>query len=348
MRIGKLAAHCCIRVQKMALPLIERGHEVHCVANKVPSFYENYTTFSLFADLGQLRSMIKLLAPRVDLFHCHNEPSWFVTLVKETTDKPVVLDVHDSFLARSTDEEAQAKQAAGEDHIRITTEERNNFQLADALVFVGGSFREVVASEFDLTQPSIVLPSYVPRFLYRYNTGPWWGGLCYEGKVVMPDAAQHGFHYCDYLDFAKETRRLGLDFHIYGGPTKKEFRELYGEIAFIHPPLEYNKLLQKVSRHDWGLVGNLTPSPEWDVALPNKLWEYLACGLPVVAMHASECAEFVQREGVGIVVSEPEELVWRWAEHRQCRANVLKKRGQWAMDEHIPRLEALYEEVLSG
>jgi hypothetical protein len=36
-------------------------------------------------------------------------------------------------------------------HIRETSEERNNFQLADGLVFPGDEFRELVTGEFKLT-----------------------------------------------------------------------------------------------------------------------------------------------------------------------------------------------------
>ena len=319
---------------------------MHCAAYQVPSFIEHYKTFTLCTDLGQLSSWVETMAKEVDLFHAHNEPSWFVSLIKEITDKPVVLDVHDSFLARSTPEEDDAKKEAGELHIRVSTEERNNFQLADALVYPGDAFRKIVETEFALTQPALTLPSYVPQHLYRYNAGPWMGGLVYEGKVTTPENSSHGFQYANYLDLAKEFNRLGVDFHLYAGKTEKKFHDLYGEIAFVHPPLSYNELLKAVSCHDWGLVGNLNPSPEWKVAMPNKLFEYLACGVPVVAMNADDCAELILREGIGIVVKDPDELAWRWAEHRECRANVIKKRRKFAMDAHIHKLEELYRSLV--
>lgn len=330
----------------MALPLLEAGHDVHCVSNRIPPFWESYSTYSLYADIGQLCNTIKALDPHVDLFHCHNEPSWFVSLVKEVSDKPVVLDVHDSYLSRTTPKEDEAKKEANEVNIRVTTEERNNFQLADALVYPGEAFRQTVQTEFALDQPALTLPSYVPQFLYRYNTAPWLGGVVYEGRVQMPKDAKHGFQYCEYLDLAKRFNTLGVDFHLYAGKTQKEYHELYQDIAFVHVPLDYRELLKAVSGHDWALVGNIQPTPQWAVAMPNKLFEYLAAQVPVVVMHADACAEFVEREGVGIAVGSPEELRDRWAEHRTCRAEVIKKRRKWAMESHIHKLEELYAEVL--
>ena len=332
----------------MALPLLEQGHEVHCLSNRLSGFWEAYTTFSLWSEIGQLEAMVKLLAPVVDVFHCHNEPSWFVTLIKESVDTPVVLDVHDSFLSRTTVDEESLLREKGEESHRVTTEERNNLQAADALVYPGHAFKSVVADEFDLTQPSLVLPSYVPKFLHRYNTGPWHGGVCYEGKVNLPDDTAHGFHYCEYKPLAKSLHNFGIDFHLYAGRNDKQFFDTYNDIAFVHGPLDYKGLIKSISSHDWGLVGNLHKAPQWSIAFPNKMFEYIAAGVPVVSMNADACADFVKSEGVGIAVDDAEDLAWRWPEHRQCRNNIIKRRMDWCMDDHIYELINLYQEVSCG
>ncbi len=334
----------------MAIPLIERGHNVHLVGMKIPSFYEQYKTFTLCNDVGQMLETLKLYSKGsdVDVFHCHNEPSWFVSALKEITDKPVILDVHDSYLARSTPEEATEALNRGESHVRISTEERNNFQMADALVFPGEDFRNVVCGEFGLKQPALTLPSYVPSRFYRYSTKDWHGGLVYEGKVNLPSETKGnntGFSYCDYTELAKRAKAIGMDFHLYSARTDEKFKQHYGETAFIHKPQPFEGLLDAVSRHDWGVVGNVNKTREWEVAFPNKLFEYLATGVPVVSMHAEQCSKFVESTGVGISVSGPEELAERWKEHRDARKRVFKERQAWSMNSHIHKLEDFYKEV---
>lgn len=350
MKIVMVAGHACIRVQKMAIPLIEKGHDVHLVAMKIPSFHEQYKTFTFCNDLGQMLDALKLYAKGADadVFHCHNEPSWFVSALKEITDKPVILDVHDSYLARSTKEAATEALDKGERHVRVHAEERNNFQLADALIFPGDDFREVVTSEFRLEQPALTLPSYVPDRYYRYSTLDWHGGLVYEGKVNLPEetkGASKGFDYCDYTEMSRRTKAIGMDFHLYAARTDEKFKKHYGDYAFVHEPLRYEDLLNSVTRHDWGLVGNSTKTREWQVAMPNKLFEYLASGVPVVSMNADHCSRFVQETGVGISVEGPEELADRWKEHREVRKKVFKERKAWSMNAHIHKLESFYEEV---
>jgi glycosyltransferase involved in cell wall biosynthesis len=347
MNIVMVAGHCCIRVQKMAIPLIEKGHDVHLIGSKVPSFHEQYKSFSLCCDPEQYIEAIKLhvLAGKVDVFHCHNEPSWFVTAIKEMCDVPVILDVHDSFLTRSTPEQAVKALDAGEKHVRICVEERNNFQLADGLVFPGEDFRGKVVSEFGLKQPALTLPSYVPKRFYQYSHADWHGGLVYEGKVNLPEETKgynSGFNYCDYTDVATRSSQIGLDFHLYAGRQDEKFRKHYAEKAFIHKPLDYTELMSRIGRHDWGLVGNSVKTEQWKAAMPNKLFEYVAAGMPVVSMNADHCSRFLEETGMGISVGGPEELAERWAEHRPTRAKVVKERQAWSMNAKIHELEGFY------
>jgi glycosyltransferase involved in cell wall biosynthesis len=335
----------------MALSLGERGHTVRLISQKIPSFAESYDLYVKAHSIHQMREAIKVLAPVTDVFHCHNEPSWFVTLVKEMCDVPVVLDVHDSYLARVTPDEADRYEEDGKDYLRVTVEERNNFQLADGLVFPSPTFAGMICQEYNLTQPSLVLPSYVNRNLYAYNCQEWMGGLVYEGRVDLAEDLKEskqktGFSYTVYEPLAKKAKEIGLDFHLYSRSDDK-FKEAYKD-ALVHDPVPYPKLMRAISRHDWGLVGNLHKTPEWKVAFPNKLFEYLAAGVPVVAINADYCGGFLEREGLGIAVDSLEELCNRWGEHTEIRKTVLKRRLNFCMENHIDRLESLYQEVTRG
>jgi glycosyltransferase involved in cell wall biosynthesis len=352
MKIAMVAGHACIRVQKMALPLIEKGHDVHLVSKKIPSFMERYSSFSMSLGVNHFINAIKNLSHEVDVFHCHNEPSWFVTMVKEHTDVPVILDVHDSDVARWTNKEEEESRKGDNPIYRTSVEERNNFQLADALVFPSEPFAEQIMEYFRLTQPHIVLPSYVPRELFQYHANEYLGGLVYEGRVDLVEDIeknpQRSYKYCDYSELAKEAHEAGLQFNIYAVRSDEKMKKVYGDIAFLHSPKEFQALLPKVARHDWGLVGNSFPSPEWDVALPNKMFEYVACGVPVVAMNAAYCERFVVETGIGIAVKSIAELKDRWGEHQECRNRLLKIRQKLTMDNNIKSLEDLYASVVDN
>jgi glycosyltransferase involved in cell wall biosynthesis len=350
MKIVMVSGHACIRVQKMALVLVEKRHKLYHVAGKVPNYAEAYESFMVCSDLDQYIQSIKLLAKEVDIFHAHNEPSWFVNIIKEHCDTPVILDVHDSYLARITPEEEDRMKAEGKKVSRIITEERNNFQLADGLVFPGERFGNLIKKEFYLQQPSITLPSYLPRKLFKYDGREWLGGLVYEGRVDLKKETEkgnnHGFRYAVYEDLAKETKRINMDFHLYVTRQDKPFMDVYDELSFVHAPRSFDQLIKSISRHDWGLVGNLEYTPEWDIAFPNKLFDYMAACVPVVAINAGAVGEFLLKNDIGIVVKSIEELANRWPEHERCRKNLMKLRQKFSMDAHIHELEELYDGVI--
>lgn len=337
-----LTRHCCIRVMKQALPLLARGHKVHLITEKVAQYADHCTTVTMYDSQDHLYESIKLHSD-ADIFHCHNEPSWFVTCCKETFwDKPVVLDVHDSFLLRRNPEELKENP----EYYLVSADERNNIQLADGLVYVCDPMKEIVEREFEPKGKSIVLPSLVPERFYRIDYGRWWGGLVYEGRIDIDDELDDKwdfFQYSNYLPLAKAARELGIDFHVFTPRENEKVRKIYGDACFLHNGVRLNKLVQKLAGHDWGLVGNIRQFQEWKYALPNKLFEYMAGCVPIVSMYAEECSNWIKEFGVGITVETLEDLTKRWKEHEECRARVIKYRKEFAMERHIEKLEELYK-----
>lgn len=346
-KVLKLTYHCCIRVIKEAMPLIARGHEVHVVAAKVTQYADHFSSISVYNDQNQLISAIRAHAD-CDVIHCHNEPSWFVSVAKETLpDKPVVLDVHDSMLLRRTDQ--QVLEARNNAIYRYTCDERNNFQLADGLVFVGPAMRDIVTEGYKLTQPSCVIPSVLPERFYRVDFGKWMGGICYEGRIdIEHELADkwNFFQYSNYVPFAKKCREIGMDFHVYTPRKSEDVRKVYGEVCHLNPPYGLRELIKVMGGHDWGLVGNIGAHEEWKHALPNKLFEYFGACLPVVCLNADESWDMIKDIGMGIKVDSVEELADRWKEHRECRKNVIKYRANFVMERHAPKLLDLYRKLV--
>jgi len=350
MKIAMVTNHSCIRVHKIALPLIERGHEVHLMAKKTSNWDSHYKTFSHYQHIEQFLESARVYEPYIDLWHVHNEPSWYVYAIKEISNKPVVLDVHDTFLTRTTPEEWEKAMSEGKPHVRVTAEERASFQMADALNFVSNSLADAARSEFKLEQPFSILPSYVPRMWYKYHFKEWMGDLVYEGRVTIP--AEHeglkngtGANYCDYTDLAKKAQAIGINLHLYPGRGDQAMKDIYEPLAMVHPGYPYNTLLDQISRHDWGVVGNTVNSPQWHVALPNKMFDYMAAGVPSVCFNATEAAKMALEHGYGIVVESMEQLAQEWARHRECREKLIKCRQDFAMDSHIHIVEDLYKTV---
>lgn len=329
------------------MPLLSAGHKVHLAAAKVTQYSDHFSSLSVYHDMNQLVEIIKLHED-VDVIHCHNEPSWFVSVAKEVfPDKPVVLDVHDSMLLRRTDE--GVAEAKSNEIYRYTCDERNNFQLADGLVFVGPAMRDIVLEGYKLNQPYCVVPSSLPERFYRVDFGKWLGGLVYEGRIDIENELSdkwNFFQYSNYAPLARECREIGMDFHVYTPRKSPQVRKEYEDICYLHEPMGVRELIKAMGAHDWGIVGNLGDHEEWKHALPNKLFEYMGACLPVVCINADESWDTIKDLGMGIKVDSIQELADRWKEHRECRKNVVKYRTEFVMERHVGKLIDLYRKLV--
>jgi hypothetical protein len=81
-------------------------------------------------------------------------------------------------------------------------------------------------------------------------------------------------------------------------------------------------------------------------AVPNKLFEYIAAQVPIVALNAGHAGKWIEKEGIGINIKTLDELEQRWDEHEECRNTLTKKRLGYRMENHIHKLEKLYEEII--
>ena len=98
-------------------------------------------------------------------------------------------------------------------------------------------------------------------------------------------------------------------------------------------------------------------------ALPNKLFEYIAAGVPIIVANADTAAQFVTQLGIGVVLPTLEpttpidivRLAWVSAmkealteeNQKRCKANILKHRDKFTMDAQIGAITGLYNDVMT-
>jgi glycosyltransferase involved in cell wall biosynthesis len=62
----------------------------------------------------------------------------------------------------------------------------------------------------------------------------------------------------------------------------------------------------KLASGAWAGMSLLSSTPAFESAIPSKVYEYLACGLPVLSTPIRRAAELVEQAGAGAVVADPE------------------------------------------
>jgi glycosyltransferase involved in cell wall biosynthesis len=107
-------------------------------------------------------------------------------------------------------------------------------------------------------------------------------------------------------------------------------------------------MMRQLSRYDWGLCGHLDSHPQWQKAMPNKLFEYIAAGIPIISINAGEVSEFVNEHGIGYSADGADYLnrIATDSVLRNAYADVImEKRHKFTMESQVPEIEALYAEA---
>lgn len=328
MKIVFVGNHCCIRLTKEAMALGKK-HDLHIIGFNKPATLEYVKTFVHCQSKDHLKEAIKL-HDDADIIHVHNEPNWLVPVIREVYSGPLILDVHDSMAYRSDKPE----------HVNNVME-RTAFDLCDGMVLVSEKCAEITKTN----KPSCILPSFINEEFMSSREHFWVGGAVYQG-LLSTDKTPEVMQYANYKRMEEEFDRIGVPLHLYS-PKRSEW-DWYYKKAIIEEPLPFNVLIKTLGQFDWGVLGNIDIYKDWQVAFPNKLFDYMAAGIPIVAFNAEAAGTFVEKHGIGIHVKSADEFLERYEERQKCQSNVFRKRQQWTMENQIHVVEDLYKKVIHG
>ena len=335
MNVVFASVHCCIRVVKEGLALAKKGINVHFLQERFANDYFPgvLPTCSFYTGPEQYMAKLKRMEG-IDIIHVHNEPDWVGKLAKQARpDIPVIFDAHDLNSAR--------KGICSDD-------EADSFAMCDGFVYPSQEYMDHATSWHNVKKPQIVLHSKCIKEFTEIAPLPRMGGLVYQGGLGVSQVdGGMSYDYRDYRRLATTLTNLKVPLTLIS--ATQMIQGAYGATgALVIYPLHYLQLLQTLSRFDWGLCASPVRSTQWDWAMPNKLFEYLAAGIPVMVYQAAACAKFVEEHKVGIVVEKLQDVPKMLGYHHEFRKKVEKKRKDFLIEDEIHKLLTLYQEVLNA
>lgn len=345
--ICMVSDHGCIRVFKEGNALRQHGYEVHLLARQDAFGFNIFNSFGKYVNGEDGAKCVSFYDKHVDIFHIHNEPDWLVPMTRAATKKPIIFDLHDLESMRRQDVpdpvEAQA------------------FNEADGFVHVSETCREYAEKNHGSAKPSIVLPAYVnKRFMPDPLTLP--KATCLDSIVYQGGIAVN-------KDIAKKTLSTGEEAMVgnyrYYVPMAKAFIQDGYNVTFFSAHnvtttayhnmgacvldwVPYPTMLAGLRTHGFGFTGACFSAPLMEGAMPNKLFEYMSQGVIPVALFCQEVEDFVQKHECGIALESLSHVRQQIESHDllKLRRNILDLNPQLIMEDHIWRLEKLYEQVL--
>lgn len=252
----------------------------------------------------RLAETIEAFAP--DLIHNHNLPDVLTVACQRIAGGrvPIVHDVHDFQSLRKTPYEDGFP-----DPPDPIAAERAAIEGSDALVTVSDRLLAEIEARYRVPPLRAVLPNYalardLPDPATLPEPGPREGRplrIVYQGTLSTARG-----HY-DLREIFAAVVESGAELHVFPGRgPMPEYRELAGRLGgmVLHETLPTRELLARLPEFDAGWAGFNDELNDAHLAtvLPNKAFEYLGCGLPVLTLEHDALARWLRREGAGLVI----------------------------------------------
>ncbi len=332
----------CIRNYKIATALIQRGHKVSLAyaKAKLSQMYKDLSD-SVYTQIFHIKSNKELweLIEHFDLVHCHNEPD-ILTVTALAGKRPVIHDTHDLISLRDPENETLkyfesiANYGA---HGRVYT---TPYQLQSA------------SKQYGIKEHSIVLFNYSSQQdlptsnLPKLSTQDGHIHLVYEGGIGSNP------HRNFYELFTQLALNKKIHIHLYPSFKNNEIDKLFANYNNIHiyDPVSPKQIIKEMSQYDIGIIPfNLEKGNKvfLETTIANKLFEYLAAGLPVLTSNLKSYQDFFTTNKVGRTFNSVTEIFDILNNGFLDEYKFDPQEYIYTYEDQIYRLESLYDKVMT-
>lgn len=308
-------------------------------------FFDKFVMLSKDNPEKSISELVNCYKP--DIIHSHNAPD-FLTLaaLNSVKDTPIIHDTHDALTMRKTpysltDDEERVSQYAVEE--KIANEESHG------RIYITKGVQDYLRDQYSVDHgPEIIFNNYVPKanipqkLETKLSSIDGETHIAYAGTIT---SQTEGHHY-DLRGIFREIADHQFHIHIYASREDEVYERLARESEYIHyhGHLDQRELMNELTRYDYGWAGfnDAKNKVHLDVCLPNKTFEYISCGLPVLSYSHKTLTEFIEGNNVGFILNNIGEL----EESESIRENVLKNRYSFTVENNIERLSDYYLTVM--
>ena len=286
----------------------------------------------------------------LQIIHCHDlEPLWIAVDLKMKTRAKLVYDAHEL--------ETERNGSRGIRKALSQFQEKYLMPYVDHLITVSPSIRDWYAQRYP--DKPISLVRNIPHVVDSGSKS-----VAARKSLKLPDKALL-FLYLGGLNQGRgiETMLLvfedpGVRHHVLfmgSGPLVSKIKSYSGRCRRIHylPPVQPNEVISYARGADVGLCLTEDSCLSYRYSLPNKLFEYLLSGLPVVASNLPDQAKIISDHQAGWVIPPNAKALREFlcqldaSTARQMRLGLSDRVKDLRWDNEAKILLGVYEGLLS-
>lgn len=290
---------------------------------------------------------------KYDVMHCHDLNALHLGVISKLFNRnlKVIYDAHEY--------ETEVNYLVGFKQKLARVTERFLIKYADAVITVSDAIADEYVRLYNIPKPYLVLNT--PPFkevekkdIFRetFSIDKVQTIFLYQGNLSRGRGVEVVLETFKCLD----NKNSVIVFMGYGELKNLilEYQKEHDNIYF-HEAVNPNILLNYTSSADFGISMIEDICLSYRYCLPNKMFEYIMAGVPVIVSNLPEMKKLVEKYGVGVVAKENSQEALSEAiilassldkGHVQKRLNSVKSIYNWEEQERV--LISLYRGVLNG
>lgn len=328
---------CCLRNIKTALAAYNLGYELELVT-KIGGF-----NLAMELQVGHIFNHVKVWetpsqlekAMRdsdADVIWCHNEPDLMAELANIPSvkrNRQVWHDCHD----------LPTLHPGYENNPDMNHQEKVAIEQSDVTFVPTIDYVGLIENKYPKSKGKVkVTYSCAPEMYFPLQSLPHVNGILYCGQVNVP-AMNSKLHYRDCVPLFQKFTQLGIASHLYNTTPNANLMPYTLAGACTYGTMRMYAAIDQYTRYDYGFVGSNVDCPEIQMCMPNKLFDCIAAGIPVIVLNAKAAGKWVVDNGFGISVQGLENMdkvPWHDAGFwKDKKRNVLKRRHEFTMENQL-------------
>jgi hypothetical protein len=318
-----VSSHCCTRVQKQAAALKALGWRVDSVSKAMPGVMDGFDVLKVTQDEKEFPAIIE--SSGASIIHVHNEPDRLMQYADAGANgRPIVYDCHDLGWYRT---------------FSVLPEERFAFDRADGIINVSKEHRDLAYKLHPWKVPeaitmSVPMKAWMPQ---KADDEAGRHGVVYEGGS-NPGASEAN-RFRDHIGVDKAFEAAGIDMTFFV-PTRA-----IGAYRRSRMFVPYKVLLDQLATFKWGFIGTDVKTDKGDVCLPNKTFDYLLAGLPLLCCNVPAVETFMEGKA-GIYAKDMKTLIEKMQRADWYKLHEEAKAARRFMDDEIKHTLMVYDALL--
>ncbi len=329
-----------IRCYKYAKALKSKGHKVTLLYG-LSKISENYKDLddNVFVDCIKINSIkdIWSFVDNYDIIHCHNEPDFF-TVAALTSNRPIIHDTADLISLRDV--------------------ENPNTMFFEAVANKGATgrvystiYQKQKAEElYGLTTPALVFGNYISKddaaksYLPKLSKTDGNIHIVYQGSISL-------YKHRNFIDIFTGIAKDNIHVHIYPSRLDEQLSAFFNQFPNIHyyAPVSPKNLITEMTKYDIGIIPwnlELGQKSFLDTTIANKLYEYLAAGLPVLTSNVKSYEDYFALNKVGVTFENISEVPKKVNYLLKLKESIDFSKYIISYEDEIYRLEEFYFELI--